>query len=254
MSNIIVLARCEKPGMSVRQAINTANTMTAQNLRAGINKHIILMPNKSTSKDASEGFDGRFVMVSSVENDDRKVDIKTWDREKYETAHTGTFFVYVKKNEPLPKIVECTDRDTNEKWIFETGEAAGLRNVILAVNHGFDENGIPLINLHDDKNRIVVEVTNPKMIKIIENFPTEDGYYLTDPLFGIPFGEKVRQPNPDARYLFARSMDRLNIGLLNRGATDPMYVRWIWLSSSQSYNHGVLALEQDVFVSTKNPA
>ena len=152
-------------------------------------------------------------------------------------------FVHGKKDAPLPKTVEYTDSETKEKWVFDTGAAAGSRNVILAINHGFTEDGKPIIQLHEDKNRVVVEITDPKKISILENFPSKDGWYMVDSTFGIPIGEKVDSGDSNARYLYRIGDEKA--GLLARGYFLGGYGNWRGVGAGgwPSGRLGVLALE-----------
>jgi hypothetical protein len=222
-ANVVRLAQFEgNQGLTARQAIQTANS-----------RRITLLPNKSTSEDVTKGFDGRLALTD------------TWKNEKpVYPAWTGTMFVHGKKDAPLPKTVEYTDSETKEKWVFDTGAAAGSRNVILAINHGFSEDGKPLIQLHEDKNRIVVEITDPKQISIIENFPAKDGWYMTDPKYGIPVGEKADSGDSNTRYLYRIGDEKA--GLLVRG-NNVLVRRLVVIASGwPSGRFGVLALETAV--------
>ncbi len=167
--------------LTFKQAINTAN-----------DKRITLMPNRSSSEDVTEGFDGRLVQTN------------TWKGEKeIYPACTGTMVFYGKKDAPLPKTIE-----TEEKWVFDTGEVAGAKNIVMAINHGFKQDGTPLIKLHEEGIRTVIEVTDPKAIKVLENFPVESGFYLPDNEFGIPIGEKVSDSNPNQYFIYLKEYDR----------------------------------------------
>ncbi len=221
--NIIKVAQYDgNQGLTARQAIQTANS-----------RRITLLPNKSTSEDVTKGFDGRLALTD------------TWKNEKsVYPAWTGTLFVHGKKDAPLPKTVEYTDSETKEKWVFDTGAAAGSRNVILAINHGFTEDGKPIIQLHEDKNRVVVEITDPKKISILENFPSKDGWYMVDSTFGIPIGEKVDSGDSNARYLYRIGDEKA--GLLARGyggLFDYDFRRFVLANGGPSNRLGVLALE-----------
>ncbi|MEW6328922.1 MAG: hypothetical protein AB1468_02270 [Candidatus Micrarchaeota archaeon] len=231
--NVVRLAQYDgNQGLTVRQAINTAN-----------DRRITLMPNKSESEDITKGFDGRLVLTD------------TWKKEKeVYPAWTGTFFIHGKKDAPLPKTIEYPDPETKETWVVDTGNAAGLRNVILALNHGFKEDGTPLIKLHDDKNRIVVEITDPKEIAILENFPVKDGWYLADSAFGIPIGEKVDSSDPNARRLYRIGDEKA--GLLARGygclvGYDDR--RYVFAGVRPSFRFGVLGLESGEIVAMVKP-
>ncbi len=56
----------------------------------------------------------------------------------------------------------------------------------------------------DVKDKIVISIRKGKQIKVVENFPSTDGWYLIDPKTGIPQGAKVSSDNPEARYLWRR--------------------------------------------------
>lgn len=58
-----------------------------------------------------------------------------------------------------------------------------------------------------------MQINDSSKIKIIENFPADNGWYLQESQFGIPIGSKASSNNDEARYLL-----RTNeyVGLLAR--------------------------------------
>ena len=119
-----------------------------------------------------------------------------------------------------------------------------MKNVILAVNYGLKQDGSPLIQLLTSNGRTIVQITDPTQIAILENFPTTDGWYLTDPMHGIPLGEKVDSNIPNARYLYRIGYEKA--GLLVRGDDGVVVLcdvrRGVLLSLRPSDRFGVLGL------------
>ncbi len=68
----------------------------------------------------------------------------------------------------------------------------------------------------DVKGKIVISIRNGKQVKVVDNFPSTDGWYLIDPKTGIPQGPEVSSANPAARYLWRRDNETY-IGPVVRG-------------------------------------
>lgn len=201
-------------GLTAKQAVDTANQ-----------KKIILLTNKD--------FDQRLVKTD------------TWKSEKeVYPAWTGTQVAYAKKNEKVDKFIEYTDSETKIRYVFEAGDAQGEKNVILAINHGFTQDGKPLITYNKDgENTVLVQIAKEGKIDIVPNFPTSDNWYLTDSKFGIPVGESVGSSNDDARYLWR--LDKGYVGLLARGDYDLDFDgrRNVDADDQPSVRFGVLGIE-----------
>lgn len=74
----------------------------------------------------------------------------------------------------------------------------GMKNVALAISSSHykfqdDKYGNKFIRPEEDK------------IKLIQNFPSNNGWYNTDPETGVPYGQEISSSNPEARYLYRRS-------------------------------------------------
>ena len=183
--NIVKIAQYDNnKGLTAKQAVDTANQ-----------KKIILLTNKDFDKRLMDG---------------------TYKSEKeVYPAWTGTQVAYTKKNEKVDKFIEYTDSETKIRYVFEAGDAKGEKNVILAINHGFTQDGKPFIIYNKDgENTVLVQIDKSAKVDIISNFPTSDNWYLTDSKFGIPVGESVGSSNDDARYLWR--LDKGYVGLLAR--------------------------------------
>jgi hypothetical protein len=183
-------------------------------------KGAILLANRSGAR-----------MLNNDEFDNRLVRTDIW-REKCETfllpANTGTLFAHAQKGGKLGATVEHSD------WVLRVpDEARGERNVILAVNHGFTQDGTPIIQLHNEGRFTVVEIADPKAIRIIGRFPEADGHYIPDKEFGIPVGPTVLQSS-DARYLWRTPTEK--IGLVVRGQYHLLHEPDNWRSVELSHN------------------
>ncbi len=215
MSNIVRIAQYDNSkGLTAKQAVDTANQ-----------RKVILLTNKD--------FDQRLV----------KTDTWKGEKEVY-PAWTGTQVAYAKKNEKAGNFIEYTDSETNIRYVFEAGDAKGEKNVILAINHGFTQDGKPLITYNmDGENTVLVQIAKEAKVDIIPNFPTSDNWYLADSKFGIPVGERVDSSNDDARHLYR--LDNGYVGLLARVYDDLGYVsrRDVYAYGRPSGRFGVLGIE-----------
>lgn len=118
---------------------------------------------------------------------------------------TGTMTAYEKPDQKLGKSIEYTDSDTGVRYVFPVPEEQqGRKNVILVAEH-------PDFSLVKDGNDRVVQAAE---ISIVEKFPVPmQGWFLGDPKYDIPQGEKVDGSNKNARYLWR--MDK-RVGLVAR--------------------------------------
>jgi len=109
---------------------------------------------------------------------------------------SGTMTGYEKPGKKLGKSVVYTDPETKQRYVFPVPEDyKGTKNAILAVEH-------PTYILIPDGKDLVVDVKNIENVSLVENFPTSDGWYLTDEKHGIPIGNQVSSSNDDARHLW----------------------------------------------------
>ena len=140
----------------------------------------------------------KLALLTNNEIDERMTDSETRVLER--TAHiypawTGTLIAMGKKDEKLGKFIEHTNSVSEIRYVFETGNAQGDKNVVLAINHGFTQDGKPLISYNEDgKNTILVLVAKEANVDIIPTLPIHGEWYLTDNKFGIPIGEPVSNP------------------------------------------------------------
>jgi len=119
---------------------------------------------------------------------------------------TGTMTAYDKPDQKLGKIIEYTDSETGVRYVFPVPEEHwGKTNVILVAEH-------PGVSLVKDGNDRIVQAIG---VDIVERFPTsEEGWFLGDPKYDVPQGNKVDSSNQDARYLWR--IDK-RVGLVARG-------------------------------------
>ena len=123
---------------------------------------------------------------------------------------SGTMTGYEKPGKKLGKSVVYTDPETKQRYVFPVPEDyKGAKNAILAVEH-------PDYTLNRDGKDLVVAVKNIENLSLVENFPTSDGWYLTDEKHGIPTGDEVNSSNDDARYLW-RIEDGSRVAPVARG-------------------------------------
>lgn len=118
----------------------------------------------------------------------------------------GTFTGYEKPDQKLGKIIEYTNSETGIRYVFPVPEEhQGKKNIVLVAEH-------PDFTLvKDGQNRIVQAVT----VDAVEKFPTSnEGWFLGDPKYDIPQGNKVHGSNQDARYLWRIEK---RVGLVARG-------------------------------------
>ncbi|MFH1306960.1 MAG: hypothetical protein ABIH83_04900 [Candidatus Micrarchaeota archaeon] len=171
MSKIIRLSNYGIKGLTVLDAVRLANK-----------KKVRILNNKE--------FDNRLVLTDE------------WEKEKkIYPAWTGTFIAYEKKDKKLNSTIERTVLKSNQKYIFEVPpDAQNQKNIILAIDHGFDEKGNPIFELKDDGKNILVVVNDLSKIKIIENFPTTLGPYSHESQFGIPVGNSIHQNKKQHNY------------------------------------------------------
>jgi len=108
---------------------------------------------------------------------------------------TGTMTAYAKQDEAFIGTVEFIDPNTSERWVFRVPkEHQGTRNGILVAEH-------PDYTVERDGNNLVVH-PNEGAVSLVQRFPKEDGWYLTDSEHGIPTGNQVSNSNSDARSLW----------------------------------------------------
>ena len=147
---------------------------------------------------------------------------------------SGTMTGYEKPGKKLGKSIVYTDPETKQRYVFSVPEDyKGAKNAILAVEH-------PDYTLDKDGKDLVVAVKNIENISLVENFPTSDGWYLTDEKHGIPTGDQVDPSNDDARRLW-RVDDGSRVGPVARSFDCFVfdYRRFVYLYDRPSYGLGV---------------
>ena len=160
-----------------------------------------------------------------------------WAREM--EAHTSP-------GKRLGSAIRYTDSNSKQLWVFEvpTGPLREAKDSILLANSDDCE-------VEVKKNRITVHVAEGKL-SIIENFPAKDGWYQTDPTFGIPVNVPLSDSDSNARYLYR--IDK-RVGPLVRGYIDGYdYGRDVDADSQPSGRFGVLTLtdSHEVAATAKN--
>ncbi len=217
----------------------------------------------------------KLILLSNKLLDARLVTSDQWKKEKeVYPAWSGTMTAYVEPDKSFKqsnkkdsgKYALYTDPETNITYRFpvpkETEGISNLReakNIILVVEHGFDEKGNPTFEINDDgKDQKMIHVPDQSNIKTVQNFPAEDGWYLTDDTFMIPTGKQISSSKKDVRHLWRTDK---KVGLLVRsgsilvGYNGRHYVNAL---SGVSYRLGVLATETSHQVAaaekTKEPA
>lgn len=117
-----------------------------------------------------------------------------------DTYWSGTLVAY--SNGKLGKYVEYRDPGKDRTYIFEVPpDAVGESGVCLAINHGFQKNGKPLIIPRRENDKRIFEIADKGQVKIIPGFPSAQGRYKTEPEFGITVGMPVLQPTPGSHEL-----------------------------------------------------
>ena len=106
---------------------------------------------------------------------------------------SGTMTAYERAGEPFAEVVEYIDDNTGLKYLFEVPRKyRGKKDCILVCEH-------PDVSLETKGNQRIIRAAR---IDLIENFPAKDGWYLTDPKHGFPFGDSVGSSDPNARHLW----------------------------------------------------
>ena len=148
---------------------------------------------------------------------------------------SGTMTGYESPGMKLGTSIIYTDQGTWQRYVFPVPEEyKGTKNAILVVEH-------PDYTLDKDGKDLVVTVKNIENISLIERFPSEGGWYLTDEKHGIPTGDKVNSSNDDARHLW-RIEDSSRVGPVARGYYDYGcdYGRLVVLDDGPSFGFGVV--------------
>lgn len=197
-ASVVYLATREH-GMPSMQAIEEANS-----------RGLTLVPNK----DIDELLNGKD---------------EAWRaEEQFYPAWTGTFITYEVPGKPLGKSITHHDRSSavTTTYIFNVPrKAQGKTNLAFAINHGFLQDGTPLISFKKiGENKFLVKIADRRKIKMLD-IPIRHGYHLTDAEFGLPIiGEdacsyKLGVPPVHGSRCLWISADNY-IGLIFRGKDD----------------------------------
>ena len=161
-------------------------------------------------------------IISNKEFDQRLVLSDTWKSEKeIYPVWTGTLVAFRGKDEKLGESIAYSSLGVT--YIFDVPrEHRDEKNAALVVNHGFlaIENDpltprIPFIIPRVEGNTAIYEIMDKDQINLFRGFPQEDGYYLTDKKFGIPYGEPLSKDDSGVLYFYRRKEGY--VGLLVRG-------------------------------------
>ncbi|MBI2079841.1 hypothetical protein HYT84_03680 [Candidatus Micrarchaeota archaeon] len=110
----------------------------------------------------------------------------------YNRVWSGTLTAYVEPDEKLGEEVEYVDPVTSDKWIFPVPKQySAKKNAILISEY-------PNYTIKSDGKKRLVHATK---VDLIELFPAENGWYLTDSVYRIPIGKQVDLSDPNTRCL-----------------------------------------------------
>jgi hypothetical protein len=140
-------------------------------------------------------------------------------------AWSGTFAAYEAPDKKMDKAIIYKDKKTGVEYVFAVpAHFVGAKNIALVALHTFDFAGRPNIVYETiAKSAVIVRIKEEHGLHVVENFPVENGFYMTDPVFGIPV-EKITgnlpPAIPEARYLLRSN--GCYLGLVARGYDDPV--------------------------------
>ncbi|MFA6214759.1 MAG: hypothetical protein WC717_05790 [Candidatus Micrarchaeia archaeon] len=180
-------------------------------------------------------------LLSSMEIDVRS---HFWGAEPGVYAvQTGTYVAFKGGGQRLGSEIVFRDSATKEAYVFEVpSEYRNVQNAILAMQHDFLPTGMPTFTFSKIREGYFVDVADKEKIVLLPNFPTEDGWYVQDPFFGMPLGRKVGSDEPGARYLHLRRKDGDYSGFIVRLLPNCLsnYTSDILAGSPPFAYHGVL--------------
>ena len=102
---------------------------------------------------------------------------------------TGIITVYENAGTPFGEYV----KDQQSGWVFDVPKKyQGKKDIVLVLQQKD-------YKLKKEKYGII-HLTATKVESL--SFPTENGWYLPDPKFGIPTGDKVNEDNPNVQFLW----------------------------------------------------
>ena len=125
--------------------------------------------------------------------------------------HTGTMVAFTEPGKKLGATVEYKDPGSGLTWVFEVPTGVGLRNLkdtLLAIEYpNYD------LVVDDKKKRVIVTPQN-KLVVLVTNFPSENGWFATHPETAITINKPLDSGDPDARHLWRISQ---RVGPVVRG-------------------------------------
>jgi len=133
---------------------------------------------------------------------------------------SGTLVAHTKPGERIGNSIECEfkrevladgidhktpigqymwNTETVNTFVFDgiPSEAIGQKDILLAVNHGFQPDGTPIIIPHEEGKRVIFEITDKSAIGIVPDFVRKGmpcvgtPWYNSDEKFGIPVGDAL---------------------------------------------------------------
>ena len=112
--------------------------------------------------------------------------------EKAFPCWTGTLVAYEEPGKKFGKTVEYADDGKKIKYVFEVpSQYVGEKDSILVSEYSD-------YKLEIEGN---IRIIRAVVVDLIEKFPAEDGWYLADPKYGIPFGDSIDKSDSNARFL-----------------------------------------------------
>lgn len=146
--------------------------------------------------------EARGVMVSNKRLEavlERGFESSKWEEvSKAFPCRTGTLTAHTVPDIAFSETVEYVDSETSERWIFPVPKKyQGIKNGILVVEH-------PNYTVRRNGGILVVWPERDA-VGLVENFPEKNGWYMTDPEYGIPVGRQCSDSSfcrKGARYLY----------------------------------------------------
>ena len=155
-------------------------------------KHVKTLLESKFGVPFAEGLLMGRVLLSSREISIIFREVRRWRIEAGCPCWSGTMTGYKEPGEELGKTIEYTDPGSGKKWVFKVPDQYRReKDAILVVEH-------PNYLLDKEGDNMVINTHNANIIRY---FPPENGYYMGDPIYDIPSGERVSHENDNARYL-----------------------------------------------------
>ena len=178
--------------------------------------------------------------IASNERMDKALQSDEWKQFKEGLlCWTGTMTAYVESDTAFKdskmfskeeNALIYVDQEDGRKYIFPVShEYQNKKNAILVVEH-------PDYSLEIDGNNIIIHAEEKK-VDIVSGFPSENGWYLVDEKYGIPYGTRVISDNENARCLWRTDK---RTGPISRGYILDVEWRDIGLDGRPSIEYGVI--------------